>query len=715
MGTVVNPLVRKPAPKKLNPFEVRFGKTLVSEGMLSLLNLQAATTQAEQQQVPLAEAIVSLGLATEEDCYAMLSTVSGVPLVNLAEIEPSPLALRLVPERIARRNGILPIAVDNRTVTYATGRLWNGDADRDVTFASGRTPVAMLARPTELQAAIDRHFPKEGEIDLLLDRVRSTALIDVVDSDDANVTTDSPIIDLCNHMIARAVEAHASDVHIEPAAQGLVVRFRLDGILEPMFTLPPEAAMAVRNRYKVMARADIAVRNRPQDGSFRLRIDGLPVDVRLSTLPTIHGEKLVMRVIGGVTTPKELDGLGYDADNLARLKRALARPDGLILVTGPTGCGKSTVLYAALGHLRTGRTNIVSVEDPVERQVEGVNQIQVSTLAGNTFTSVLRSVLRQDPNVIMVGEIRDGEVAQIVGQAAYTGHLVLTSLHTADAASAVTRLLNLGLEPFKIAESLAAIVAQRLIRTLCPDCKVVPEAPVPSRFGKAFGVAPAPASAGPGCPRCKGTGYGERVPVAEVLVPDEQVRDAIGRGATATEIRLSMRKAGCPSMRARALDLVAQGVTSMEEVDRVLTADASTAVAPVPMERSRRRVLVADDDQITRMLLRLLLEKDGYEVREATNGREAIELAKRDRPDAMITDLMMPDMDGFAVIRQVRRDVALATLPVVVLTADEDPGIEKKVMAMGADDYLVKPFDAPVLLQRVAAAIGRALRETAAA
>ena len=688
----------------------RFSDLLLAQSLLKLHDLNAAVEHSEQQQVPLADAIVQLGLVSETDSYAALACATGLPLVDLSEITPSTLALRLVPERVARRHILVPLGEDNRMLTYAVSRPFDDEAERDVAFASGRKPRAVLARRSDLSTALDRCYPKMADVDLLLTRVRSGALIEMVDCGDTSVPTESPIIDLCNHIIARAVEAAASDVHVEPTAQGLVVRYRLCGILEPVLTLPPEAAMSIRNRYKVMARADISVRHRPQDGAFRLLVNGRPVDVRFSTLPTINGEKLVMRVIDSQATPQDLSSLGYDKDNLGRLQRALNRPDGLVLVTGPTGSGKTTVLYSALSYLRNGHTNIVSVEDPVERQVEGVNQIQVNGRGGNTFVAVLRSLLRQDPNVIMVGEIRDAEVAQIVGQAAYTGHLVLSSLHTSDAASAVTRLLNLGLEAFKIAESLTAVVAQRLVRKLCPECRREHDDLEAKRLGREHGIPSVPASAGRGCDRCKQTGYIERMAVAEVLVPDDQVRDAIGRGATAFEIRAAMHAAGCRSMREHGLALVSEGVTSVEEINRVL-AEQTVVVR----NTDKRRVLITDDDRITRMLIKLLLEKEGYEVFEGENGRQAVEIARRERPDLLIIDLLMPEMDGYQAIERIRRDVSLATLPVVVLTSEDGQGIEHRVLEMGADDYMIKPFEPPVLLSRVRAAFRRAERAVMAA
>ncbi|MBI4522067.1 MAG: Flp pilus assembly complex ATPase component TadA [Gemmatimonadetes bacterium] len=314
-------------------------------------DLKVARSHAEQQWVALADAVVQMGLVSERDSYETLAQATGMTLVDLAACTPSSLALKLVPERVARRHRLVPLEEDNRLLTYAVSR-FDADAERDVAFASGRTPRAVLARPSELADALDRCYPKMADVDRLLARFRSEATVNVLDEGSSLAASESPIIDLCNHILVRAVEAAASDVHIEP---------------------------------------------------------------------TLDGEKVVMRVIDTQAAPQELESLGYDAGNLTRLRAALSRPDGLVLVTGPTGSGKTTALYSALSHLRNGRTNIVSVEDPVKRRVEGVNQIHVNGRAGNTFASVLRSLLRQDPNVIMVGEVRDAEVAQIVGQAAYTG------------------------------------------------------------------------------------------------------------------------------------------------------------------------------------------------------------------------------------------------------------------------------------------------------
>ena len=674
-----------------------FPALLIDSSLISRADLQIAQQHAVREQMPLVDAVVALGLVPETDSYGKLAEAAGFEVVNLDGHISSELAVRLVPERIARRYAVVPLHVDNRTLTYATSQPYNVEAERDVAFASGRRTRAVVATRSGVLDALDRCYPKLRELDILAARLRSESVVENVDAEHA-IASESVVINLCNQLIGRAVDVGASDIHVESSSSGTLVRYRICGVLEPVLTLPTTVSQPIRNRFKILGRTDIAIRHKPQDGAFRITVDGRRVDVRLSSMPTVDGEKLVMRVIDSHSPLQTLDRLGYDPDTLVRLERALARPDGLVLVTGPTGSGKTTALYAALGHLRTGRTNIVSVEDPVERAVPGVTQVPVNGRAGNTFPAVLRALLRQDPNVIMVGEVRDAEVAQIVGQAAYTGHLVLSSLHTVDTATAITRLTNLGLEPFKIAECLSAVLAQRLLRALCPHCRKTNSEAEALRLGAEHHLATVPASAGPGCDGCKHTGYVGRVPIAELLTPSEELRDAIVRGATAHEIRAAMRASGAPNMRDHAMRLVSEGITSIEEVNRVLAEDFDTLQEAA---RTRSRVLVTDDEPITRMLVKLLLERANFEVLEAANGKQAVEIATRERPDLLIVDLHMPEMDGYEAITRLRRDISMTTLPIIVLTSEGGPGVERRVLDLGADDYIIKPFDPAVLLSRV--------------
>ncbi len=702
---------RRERASDLSPGDRLLAEALLAAGLLSRHDLSIAAELAEREMLGLVDAVVAGGLVSEQDSYATLSRATGVPLLDLTTQDVSLLAIKLVPARIARQHFVLPLSETNRKLVYAVARPFDDHAERDLSFTSGRQPSAVLARRSQLGDFIDRYYPAEKSVDRLVARLRRELPAAAALANGTAAGNASAIVELGDRIIADAVAARASDIHLEPAPSGLSVRFRISGLLELHLLLPPEAARPLTNRLKVLAQVDISVRQRPQDGAFRIMVDGRPIDIRLSTIPTVSGEKVVLRLIDSQAEAHALDALGHDPEIVTRLRQVLARPDGLVLATGPTGSGKTSLLYAALHHLTTGYTNIISVEDPVERRIGGVNQIAVNNRNGTTFSSVLRSVLRQDPNVIMVGEIRDAEVAGIVGQAAYTGHLVLSSLHTSDSASAITRLFNLGLEPFRIAESLAAIVAQRLVRRLCPVCRVALAPDEARALGEAHGLASVPFVAGPGCETCRQTGYVGRRPVAEMLVPDDAMRDAIAKGATATEIRAAMHATGSHNMRYAGLQLVLSGETTIDELNRVLADDGRT-IAP-GASHARRRILVADDDKMIRMLVKLLLEREGYEVLEAENGRHAVEVVRQYQPDLMLCDLVMPEADGFTAIAQTRLQPAGATLPILVLTAEQGPGVEQRVLEVGADDYLVKPFDPDILLARVRAAFRRAERKAA--
>jgi type IV pilus assembly protein PilB len=654
--------------------------------------LQSARQYAQQSALPLHEAIVRLALCDERTVYISLAKAAGLEYVDAREHAPTAMAMRIVPSKVAHRYQLVPVTVDDRTLTYLTASPYDPEAERDLRFTSGRTPLPKLACPADLRAALLAAYPESMDIDGLITEARahSRSPVESIRTYDEETPTDSAIVDLCNSLIARAVDSGASDLHLDPSDNGLLARVRVGGVLESILALPADVARLALNRFKIMARADIAVRQRPQDGAFAIRVGGRRIDVRLSTLPTTFGEKIVMRIIDSESELQSIGTLGYDEQLVARLRRALDRPDGLVLVTGPTGSGKTTVLYAALHYLRTGRTNIVSVEDPVERTLPGVNQIPVNMKAGATYPSVLRSVLRQDPDVLMVGEIRDAEVAAIVGSAAYTGHLVLSSLHTIDAATAVARLLNLGLEPYRIAESLSAVVAQRLVRRLCPGCRVIGDG-VPR--------------AGAGCPQCNFTGWGDRLPIAELLVPTPEIRALISRNGTAMEIRQAMRDAEMRTMRERAQALIASGVTTEQEVSRVLGLEGEgTEATPIA---AKPTVLVAEDDLVTRTLVRLLLERENFVVIEAGTGQQAVESAASKSPELIVMDLNMPQMDGYDAIQAIRRIPWVARTPIVVVTADNTQETEQKVLALGADDYIMKPFEPAVLIGRIKAVFGR--------
>jgi CheY-like chemotaxis protein len=461
---------------------------------------------------------------------------------------------------------------------------------------------------------------------------------------------------------------------------------------------------------------DIAVKRRPQDGRTRLKVANKHYDLRISTLPTIFGEKVVIRILDQARAFISLADLGFQGAEFEAITSILSRPQGIILVTGPTGSGKSSTLYGALNHLRSEVINIVTVEDPVEYQLPGINQVQVNEKAGITFAAGLRSILRQDPNVVMVGEIRDAETAKIAFQAANTGHLVLSTLHTNDAPSAVTRLIDLGIDPFVIGSSLLCILAQRLVRRNCPHC-LVPDAVDESLLARldlsrdqARGI-----RKGQGCEACQFTGYSGRAAIFEMLTINDDLRKLIVRGAADTEIAAEARKLGIKDIHGDGLFKVCQGLTSMEELMRTAPpperdarmTEPAKKLVPVPEEgkpevaRKQPRVLAVDDDPFIRTMLEKVLSEANYEVILATDGEEALAKVYRDLPDLIISDVVMPKLDGLELVKKLKGQLQTSIIPVILLTSKDEVESEVEGLDAGADDYIPKPIVTNRLLARI--------------
>ncbi len=659
--------------------------------------LQTALDQCAKDGQPLYETVVALGYVDERTAYSVLAKVAGLSFDDSSSVEPSPLAIRLVPARVARLHELVPVAVDDKTVRFLTATPYDVDAERDVSFATGRSTIVSLACRSTVCAAIKRFYPDNdlarGDAGQSQSppaaaqlQAPGAATTEPTLPSPSSASPDNAIITLCHDLLAGTVEAHASDLFLDPiTGGGLLAQMRVAGVLETVTSVTADLAGAVINRFKVLARVGTAVRNRPQEGAFTFQINGRRVDVRLSTVPTPAGEKIVMRVVDKERQLLGLDALGYDADTLTRLTRALDQPSGLVLVTGPVASGKTTALYAAMQHLQSRRASIIAVEDPAECTLRGVNQISVNARTGATLISAFQAAMSQQPQVLMVGELRDAEIAALAWQAAHEGCLVLSSVRTLDSAAAVTHLLNLGLEPQRISECLKAILGLRLVRRVCPKCR-----------DRGRGAA---------CERCRSTGYSGITPLAELLTPTDAIQTAIVRSQTSMEIRRAMDAAGFPSIKDHAATLITAGVTSREEVARVRGAEWVTEPqAPAPIRKS---VLIADDEPITRTLVRLLLERDGYFVLEAQNGQEAVELAMRHTPNLIVMDLNMPKMDGYEAISQIRRVEGLVTTPIVVVTMEDSSRVADQVLALGADDYIMKPFEPLVLTARVKAAFRR--------
>ena len=428
---------------------------------------------------------------------------------------------------------------------------------------------------SELRAAIHRAYARESTAQGVIDAVTPANVLVVNDAgpidDLVMMANEAPVVKLVNLLLIEALDARASDIHLEGSAGGIHVRYRVDGVLQQAPSPPAHLAAAVVSRLKIMSDLDIAERRLPQDGRMRLRLQNRPVDVRVSTVPTLHGESVVLRLLDTNQGRIGLHDLGMSEDTLARFKSAIAKPHGIVLATGPTGSGKTTTLYAAVDLIRTGREKILTVEDPIEYQL-GVPQVPVNEKIGVTFATALRALLRQDPDVMLVGEIRDAETAEIATQAALTGHLVLSTLHTNDAPSALTRLLELGVAPYLVASTVRAVLAQRLVRMICGSCKTGAES-APSELDGLFGGAGiGVAYRGVGCPECRGTGYRGRVGLYEVLTMTDDLRRAVAERCDSSELRRMMIANGSPTLHADGLRLVAAGVTTPDEVLRVVAA-----------------------------------------------------------------------------------------------------------------------------------------------
>jgi type IV pilus assembly protein PilB len=564
----------------------RLGDLLIDENVIAPQDLADAIAEQRKTGELLGATLVRMGLVSESQLMKTLQLQLGLPLIDVGESVADEQALALVKEDLARKYAALPIEIEGRkTLIVAMADPLNVAALEDLRFHSGMFIKPVLGLPSQIQEAIERYYHIDNSMNEVINNIISSedelVVAQVKEEDSRTEAIDElmreaegrPIVRLTNWLLHRAVEERASDIHIEPQEKELIVRLRVDGLLHAVQRLPKWTQGAVISRLKVLSNLDIAEKRQPQDGRLIAEIRGRRVDMRVSTLPTTHGEKMVIRIIDQLRSSVDIDELGLAEDDLNNLRRYLDRPQGIVLVTGPTGSGKSTLLYACLRHIQHETKNIVTVEDPVEYQLGGINQVQVDEKAKKTFPAALRAILRQDPDVIMIGEIRDKETAQIAFRASVTGHLVLSTVHTNDAASAVTRLMDLGLEPFMVSSSLNAVVSMRLVRTLCPRCRESYEVNASNlnRLGaRDLGEGTVTLSRGRGCSHCRDTGYHGRTGIYEVLEVSDAIRGLIASGASDAAIRAAAVENGMRTIGEDGLKKVLAGKTTLEEVTRVV-------------------------------------------------------------------------------------------------------------------------------------------------
>ncbi len=758
--------------------EAAIGDLLVRAGLIDSTGLTRALEVQEQKGLSLGKALATLGLADEEVASAAIARTLRMEVLRSELPDVTEEVSALLPADFCRTRMVAPLSLDGNALRLALTNPLDYSTIQDVEFRTNKRVVVVVGCQTLIEMLLNKVYPAQsqaalnaldgqkpkGEVEALQD-----AEFELVDpSTLAKGTKLPPVIRLVNMILSTAARDGASDIHLEPKENYLQARQRVDGLLHEVVKVPKQLQDATISRLKILSGMDIADRRRPQDGRSRLRYEGKRIDLRVSTLPTQFGEKMVIRLLDSRRAQLTMEQLEMTPENLRTFQAMLSRPQGMILVTGPTGSGKSSTLYTALNWVKSSTKNIITVEDPIEYQLDGVNQVQINTRAGVTFAAGLRSILRQDPNVILVGEIRDQETAGIALEAAQTGHLLLSTVHTNDAPATISRLLDLGIEPFLISSALIGILGQRLVRRPCPSC-AVPLELSPELIQKAGGLGRLPGDgkwvAGRGCEACRQSGYKGRLGIHELLQVNEEVRELITRRASEHAIRKAARTAGMRTILEDGILKAAQGFTTLEDVLRVAATDGDaahkeestkpatpelafpakedpppvTASRSTPVEESagtvkedstppaaasadspprdsaeKQRVLVVEDSRTIVAVVKYFLELEGFGVLVAGDGIAGLEVAKRERPDVIVTDRNMPGMDGLTMVKELRADPQTRHIAVLMLTSDSAVEKEAQALAAGADDYIVKPVEPRRLAARVKAVLARSAGRLAA-
>ena len=549
---------------------MRIGEALIESGFINSEQLDSALDMQKKVNRRIGEVLVELGYVTETQIIQTLEYLFHIPYIDLAARTIERKALSLISEGLAQKHGIIPVEIDGGVLSVAMADPLDLYAIDDIQIVTGYELKIYMSTISEINTAINRYYGQEGAekaVEDLQKEYSLTELSTLAELSESEVSN-APVVRLVNSIISHAVKANASDIHIEPSKNDLRVRFRIDGDLTEVMRSSMSAHSAIVTRIKIIGQMDIAEKRIPQDGRVEVNIEGRDVDLRLSILPSVYGEKVVLRILGTQTEAKNVEELGFTQENLDMFKKIISSPNGVILVSGPTGSGKTTTLYTVLKELNKPHVNIITVEDPVEYKMEGITQVQVNPRANLTFAAGLRSILRQDPDIILIGEIRDAETAEIAIRAAITGHLVLSTIHTNDAASSVARLVDMGIEPFLVSSAVVGVIAQRLVKCICPRCKTAYR-PDHTEMMLLKLKDMQQLYKGAGCPACNFTGYQKRMAIHEVLVATKEIRELIDRRASTDQIKQMVARYGTTSLRDNCRKLVLDGITTTAELARV--------------------------------------------------------------------------------------------------------------------------------------------------
>ena len=560
------------------PQRKRLGDILVEAGVISAQQLQEALSKQKILGKRLGKVLVDTGMTTEDSIATTLAAQMNIPYINLNEIAIPPEVLTTIPDGIVRSHNLLPVKLDGNRLQITMVDPLDVFIIDEITFQTGYELEIGISPESQIEAAIKHYYGNSESLQNAVDNLTAERKTEVTLDESFFTTFDLteeeqnvPIINLVNTIIQQAINDKASDIHIEPDEEVIRVRYRIDGILNELMKAPKTIQSELISRLKIMAQMDISEKRLPQDGRIKVKVQNKSIDLRVSSLPTVFGEKIVIRILDKSRLSLTLDQVGFDEDLLKLFKTLSSAPNGIVLMTGPTGSGKTSTLYAAINYVKSPEINITTVEDPVEYLIPSINQVQVRAEIGLTFARTLRSILRQDPNVILIGEIRDFETAQIAIESALTGHLVFSTLHTNDAASAVTRLIEMGVEPYLVASAVIGVGGQRLVRKICPSCKISYDIKDKDQIDtlSEYGFNNPKLYKGKGCLTCRRTGYSGRTAIHEIMTINDEIHSLILNSASARDIRQSAIKSGMRTMRVDGLQKAIKGVTTIEEVLRL--------------------------------------------------------------------------------------------------------------------------------------------------
>ena len=686
----------------------RLGEILVEKQIISEEQLDHALHHQKGKNKKLGKVLLELGYINEIQVTEALTKQLSLTMVDCNDYAPSDAILSLVRKETAEQKLVLPLELNKNTLMVAMANPLDWETIEDLSFETGLSLSVAIASESNILNAIEQLYGSAQDTWDVLKELPSYDNVEFV-KEEADHQGDSenlkalyqnseapPIVRLVTAVLADAVHSGASDIHIEPKKHHVLVRYRIDGALRNVQQYPKQIQDAVISRIKIISNLDITNRRFPQDGRSALRLKEKTVDLRISTLPSAHGEKVVIRLLDASTGLVPLDRLGISEHVVTPLIEIASQPQGMLLVTGPTGSGKSTTLYSMLQFLRNETKNIITLEDPIEYELDYITQVAIKDSTGFTFTSALRSVLRQDPDIVMVGEIRDLDTAEIAARAALTGHFVFSTLHTNDAVATISRLIDIGLAPFLVTSAVSGVLAQRLIRTICSECKTM--VPQPEE-AKKFNLPPLENYyRGTGCKKCNDTGYKGRVGVYELLRMDTKLKRLISGKFTADDLWKCAKESGAKTMFEDAWLKVKEGITTIEEViSKVPYHDFIREDKGDTKERLSKKILVFDDDEAEINLVRAALEGDGYEVLHSTNGN-MLEMTDRENPFLIIINNTQEKLEH---LKEIRNNDQLAYTPVICLSDPAYKDYEDEGFGMGINDFVYRPVHPQKLLYSV--------------